>query len=112
MRVFANSIEDNLAIYIQSLYCLRFLLKSTDCLVLNYVDLNKNPEKVINKLSVFFGAKIVFEDLKEVFEKDSQADTRLARDKVKKELTAVEIESIKNIWRERAPNDLLKELNL
>jgi hypothetical protein len=112
IRVFANSIENNLAIYIQSLYCLKYLLKYTKFLVIDYVDLNNNPLMIIKQLSVFFDTKIEYEDLKEVFQEDSQAGTRLARDKVKRDVTPEEIKSINDIWREKAPNALLIELNL
>lgn len=111
MRVFANPVEENLSIYIQSLYCLKFLLKNTDCLVLDYEDLNQNPRNVIDRLSTFFGIQVNFEDLMDVFEKDSQADTRLARDQAKKSLTTFEIETIKKIWHERAPSELLDQIN-
>ncbi|CEN56203.1 sulfotransferase domain-containing protein [Candidatus Methylopumilus turicensis] len=112
MRAFGNTIESNLDIYTRSLHCLRFLLKNSDCLVLDYEDLNKKPEAVLHKLSVFFGTPINMDQVKEVLGRDSQADTNLARDKVKKALSAAEMEAIDKIWRQHAPHDLLKELDL
>jgi hypothetical protein len=112
MKVFGNAIEFNLNHYIRSLYCLRFLLKNSDCLVLNYEDLKDNPEVVIHKLSVFLGTTINLDQVKDVLGQDSQADSNLARDKVKRVLSKSEIEAIDNIWRQHAPHDLLKELKL
>jgi hypothetical protein len=112
MRSFANTIEHNVEIYIQSLHCLHFLLKNTDCLVINYEDINENPELVVKQLSSFFSIDINFDNVKDVLAQDSQADTKLARDKVKKEFTSDELNKIKSIWSERAPRELLKELNI
>jgi|LauGreSBDMM110SN_4_FD.fasta_scaffold02846_2 hypothetical protein len=112
MRAFGNTIESNLDIYIRSLRCLRFLLKNSDCLVLDYHDLSEKPETVLHKLSVFFGTPIIMDQVKDVLGRDSQADTNLARDKVRNGLSADEMEAIDNIWRHHAPHDLLKELDL
>jgi hypothetical protein len=112
MKVFANTIEFNLNHYIRSLYCLRFLLKNSDCLVLDYEDLKDNPEAVIHKLSVFFGTPINLDQVKDVLAQDSQADSNLARNKAKRPLSADVIEAIDNIWRQHAPHDLLRELDL
>jgi hypothetical protein len=112
MRAFSNTLDANFAIYLRSLRALEWLQQNTDCIVIRYEDLKNAPFNVLDKLTVFFKFNITSNALHDVLEKDSQAGTKLARDKLDKPLTPESIESIQRIWQEKAPVELLQKLKL
>lgn len=98
MRAFSNTLDDNLAIYIRSQQCLTKLQKFTNCLVVNYEDLQSRPSSVIEKLAIFFDLKIDTNAVNSVLEEDSQSETALSRSRIKDRLSQQELFAISAIW--------------
>ncbi len=112
MRVFGSTMESNLAQYIDSLKALRWLKSNTDCLAIQYEDLQNNPEMVCQRLIGFLGIEPAVHDLSEVLSHDSQADSELARTNFFEPLPLATIDAIADMWCRHAPMKLLEELKL
>lgn len=65
--------------YSDALKCCDFLRRHSECLVLRYEDLVRDPEAEYARLGGFLGSKLALSNVRAAFERDSQAETPLDR---------------------------------
>ncbi len=112
MRAFGGSLQENFVTYLQSLKALKWLQKNTECLVIRYEDLERDPMTEISKLAGIFNLNINPDALRNVLERDSQEGTEIAKNKIKKSISPESIESIQKFWQEKVTLILLNRIKI
>lgn len=112
MRAFGGSLQENFVTYLQSLKALKWLQKNTECLVIRYEDLERDPMTEISKLAGIFNLNINPDVLRNILERDSQEGTEIAKNKIKKTISPESIESIQKFWQEKVTLILLNRIKL
>lgn len=98
MRAFANTLDDNLKIYIRSENCREFLEKHTSLICINYEEFLSQPLESGLKMANFFKTELNSERYSLILSKDSQESTELSRNKIQKVLSQSEKKAIQDKW--------------
>ncbi len=112
MRAFYGTLHDNIELYLTTLNALLQLQKNTQCLLLDYDDINGRSLEWGHRLASFLGCSFDKNAVGDVLRQDSQAGTLLAKDRLTEDLPTALREEIANAWRQRAPRDLLSQVGL
>lgn len=112
MRAFANDLQDNLRVYMMALVALRQLRQQTECLLLDFDEINGASLDWARRLAAFLGHAFDEVAVSQVMNEDSQAGTPLAKNSLVSTLPPTLREEIRQLWHQEAPSDLLAETGL
>ncbi len=98
--------------YVEGLQCLRWLRRSTDCLLVKYEELTADPAGTLEKVSLSLGRPLTDRSM-EAFKMDAQAGTPLARSELHgRKVNPRALANALSLWAQSKPDDLLHELGL
>lgn len=112
MRAFGNDLQDNLRVYLAALRALRQLRQHTQCLMLDFDEINGASLDWAGRLAAFLGREFNEEAVRQVMSEDSQAGTPLAKSQLVGTLPSTLRKEIAQAWRQGAPRDLLADTGL
>ena len=112
VRAFGTTPESNLAQYFVSLDALRWLRFNSDCMAIEYEDVQGNAREVCGRLAEFLQLELDNPALDVVLNMDSQVDTPIARKNLVQTLPTETVEAIGRLWSANAPRALIDELGL
>ncbi len=112
MRAFSNSLKDNINIYMDALKALSILQQKTQCLLLDYDEVDAASLAWGNRLARFLELPFNEKAVTEVLAKDAQAGTALAKNRLARSLPLELREEIASAWQRTAPRDLLAQIGL
>ncbi|CAG0953319.1 hypothetical protein BURK2_00322 [Burkholderiales bacterium] len=113
VRAFPDSLEENFLNFMFALQALRWLRGRSDCLCLDYEQIQNGGTDLAQRIADFLGLpKPSPETISAALATDSQQGTALERGRLARDLPQATTQAIARLWQTRAPRALLRELGL